>query len=150
MIQKQEINSKKRRTKENIINELHSHNISCLTRLLKPPMARSSDDEKSSDNHSIERSIKKEVENFLELLNEERLADTRTFWIERKDNCPILYKIALKLLSIPSTSAHIERFYSFSGIICQKRSLNISDDIIIKRAMLKANNKMLHTVNACV
>jgi len=53
----------------------------------------------------------------------------------------------LRLLSIPATSAHIERFFSVAGIINSKHSTNISDDLLIERSLLKANIKLLENFN---
>ena len=48
---------------------------------------------------------------------------------------------ALRLLSIPASSAFFERFFSICGTVCTKRNGNMGDDLLIKRSFLKSNLK---------
>jgi len=52
---------------------------------------------------------------------------------------PKLRELFLLLSNIPSTSAYIERFFSITGLVCDKRRLQMSDDLIERRSMLKVN-----------
>lgn len=57
---------------------------------------------------------------------------------------PIFFNLAIITLSIPASSAYIERFFSVSGVVCANtRSFIMKDDLIIMRSMLKANYKIL-------
>jgi len=49
----------------------------------------------------------------------------------------------LLLSNIPSTSSYIERFFSISGIVCDKRRFQMNEDLIECRSMLKANMKQV-------
>ena len=71
------------------------------------------------------------------------IKNTKQFWLKHKINMPILYTFALMVMTISASSAYIERFFSVSGIVCTNKSLNMKDDLIIIRSMLKANYKLL-------
>ena len=60
---------------------------------------------------------------------------------------PNLFKLTVILLNIKSSSAFIERYFSISGIICDKRRLSMKDDLIIMRSMMKTNMKILTELN---
>ncbi len=47
------------------------------------------------------------------------------------------------MLSIPTTSAFIERFFSICGIKTEKRTGNMIDSRLIMRSFLKCNIKLL-------
>lgn len=102
---------------------------------------RTKSDHEECDYRTI---LKVEVDQFITIIKETLITkSTKQFWIDNKKSFPFLFKLALRLLSIPATSAHIERFFSVTGIINSKRSTNISDELLIKRSMLKANLKLL-------
>ncbi len=65
------------------------------------------------------------------------------FWLENKAMMTILFKTAIILLNIPSSSAFIERFFSICGVVCECRRERQSDDMIICRSKLKANIEIL-------
>ena len=92
--------------------------------------------------------IKKEVSEYVSIITETKITvSTKKFWLDNKKKFPNLFKLTLRLLSIPATSAHIERFFSVAGIINSKHSTNISDDLLIERSLLKANIKLLENFN---
>ena len=68
---------------------------------------------------------------------------TKQFWLTHQTSLPILSTLAVKLLNIPSTSACIERYFSICGIICNKRNGNMKPELIIQRALLRANHILL-------
>lgn len=62
--------------------------------------------------------------------------------MERKyEKMPKLATLSLVILNIMSSSAHIERFFSKSGIICREGSMNMKDDLVICRSMLNQTLK---------
>ena len=71
---------------------------------------------------------------------------TSVFWKEKRQELPNLFKLSIILLNISSTSAFIERFFSISGIVCENRRANMTDDLIVMRSMLKANMSILGTL----
>ena len=60
---------------------------------------------------------------------------------------PNLFELQVILLNLPATSSFIERFFSLSGIVCDIKRLNMTDDLVIKRSMLKANMNILRDLN---
>ena len=64
---------------------------------------------------------------------------TAAFWSENKDDLPKLFELQIILLNIPATSSFIERFFSICGIVCDARRLNMEDDLIEMRSMMKTN-----------
>ena len=73
--------------------------------------------------------------------------NTSDIWKKFKNKLPILYQLQLVLLNIPATSNFIERFFRFSDIVCDIRRLNMTDDLIIMRSLMKANMHILKDLN---
>lgn len=74
-----------------------------------------------SSNESHEVKLKKEISFFELLIKEKKFSSTTEFWCQNADKLPNLHRLALRLLSIPASSAHIERFFSLSGAISLKK-----------------------------
>jgi hypothetical protein len=72
---------------------------------------------------------------------------TLSFWKTHKTKMPKLFQLSIILLNITSTSAFIERFFSISGIVCDSRRLNMTEDLIIMRSLMKANIHILTELN---
>lgn len=100
--------------------------LNCLTSL-----TRASLNSESEENDFTEK-VKKEIQLFRSLLNEKDLSSTVKFWRENKRRLPCLFKLVLRLLTIPTTSAEAERFFSVVGKINAKAS-NISDITFAKK-----------------
>lgn len=98
----------------------------------------------SSDENKIDNNISNEVSNYLILLDNIDYEGTnyKKFWLENKKNFPNLYNLALRLFSIPASTAEIERFFSVTGNI-NKKNCNTSDKLLIERALLKVNLKLI-------
>jgi hypothetical protein len=100
----------------------------------------------------IVNKIEKEVIFFAELLKDINLiktfSDDKQFWKKYKSNMPTIYKFCLIVLNIPSSGSFIERFFNISGIICDKRSGNISNGLVCARSLLKANYKLIIKLSA--
>jgi len=61
---------------------------------------------------------------------------------------PNLRDLALKLLTIPSTSAFVERFFSICGVVNDKRRTNMREDTFVARTLLKPNVKILNELRS--
>jgi len=70
--------------------------------------------------------------------------NNKTFWLNNKKELPNLFKLALLLLNIPSSSAYVERFFSICGIVNRKRAGNMADETLITRAFIKSNINLLN------
>ncbi len=95
--------------------------------------------------------IEKQIDFFKTLILQDdlitKICNNSEFWRKFQDKMPTLYSLALILENIPSTSAQIERFFSITGIICDKKRLRMTHEMIIMRSMLKANISILEELN---
>lgn len=96
---------------------------------------------KQDDDKDLVQSFAKEKALFITKLNNLK-SGTVEFWRENKKELPYLYDLALRLLSIPASSASVERLFSVAGQINNIRAQNMSSDLLIKRTFLKANMKL--------
>ena len=60
---------------------------------------------------------------------------------------PKLFDLQNILLKIPASSSFIERFFSIAGIVCDIKRLNMTDELIIERSMMKAHIEILKELN---
>ncbi|RNA03548.1 zinc finger BED domain-containing DAYSLEEPER-like [Brachionus plicatilis] len=85
--------------------------------------------------------IRRERSIFLELIREKTNLEKTSngFWSEYGYKMPLIYKVALKVFSIPASSAFIERFFSICGLVSDKRSMNMNSETLIDKCMLRSN-----------
>ena len=99
----------------------------------------------------INKALDTEISIFSEILGNpiklKKIKKTSEFWKENKFLMPHLFELQIILLNLPATSSFIERFFIISGIVCDVRRLNMTDDLIIKRSMMKANMNILRDLN---
>ncbi|CAF1060682.1 unnamed protein product, partial [Brachionus calyciflorus] len=88
------------------------------------------------EENELSEKIDKEFNIFTTYLREKKIISTIKFWKENKLKNPILFDLATRLLTIPSTSAEAERFFSVVGKIFST-STNISDNLLIQKSLLK-------------
>jgi len=102
----------------------------------------------------IEKQLEAEIVIFTEFIsnseNLKNLNSSNLFWQKNVLEIPKLGDLYLLLSNIPSTSAYIERFFSIAGLVCDKRRLQMSDDLIECRSMLKANMSQLEELTITV
>ena len=98
-------------------------------------------DDLSKQNHG--KVLKDEVKVFINIITETTFESTKKFWLKYKTSMPNLFNVACKLLSIPATSAFIERFFSLTGQINKQQSNSVSVDLLRTRSMLKAHMKLI-------
>ena len=96
------------------------------------------------DSCSIQNEIKAEKAKFLELLrthstNGLKFTNNTEFWVKNEKELKNLYKLALILNTMQSSTAFLERSFSVSSLISTKRSSNLDPTILQSSAMLKLN-----------
>jgi len=69
------------------------------------------------------------------------------FWKKYYSEMPLLSELFTILDNIPAASAQIERFFSMTGLVCDKRRLRMTKELIIMRSMLLANMSILQNIN---
>ena len=104
-----------------------------------------------SQTFKINKELEKEILIFSEILADiEKLKtfdSTSDFWKQNKSKIPKLYDLSKILLNISASSAFIERYFSICGFVCDRRRLNMNDELIIMRCMLKVNLAILEEMN---
>ena len=83
------------------------------------------------------------IENDIKALGKQTTAE---FWLKNKTELPTLFNVATFLASIPASSAFIERFFSIAGLYSNKRTGNVSVELLCARALLKANARYLQNI----
>jgi hypothetical protein len=68
--------------------------------------------------------------------------DSLTFWQRNKRSLDKLFVPALTVLSIPASSAPVERIFSFSGIFMRPHRSRLSDKNLSAFTYLKCNNSI--------
>lgn len=70
--------------------------------------------------------------------------DCLAFWNDNRKRFPRLYELAMKVHSIPATSAPVERVFSHGGVIMRPhRAGRLSDSNLANLLFLKCNNVAL-------
>ncbi len=97
------------------------------------------------------RAIEREIGTFASLVGNKNVVNSTKanfeFWKENQREIPILFELQLILLNVPATSSFIERFFSIAGIVCDIKRLNMTDELIIERSLMKANIEILKELN---
>lgn len=145
--QKEIIEKKNERMeKRNIRNDMQDlydrEDLSAIRKIGKASLVSSESEDDLIDD------FKKESLSFISLITNKKVVKTQDFWKSHKKELPYLYKLCLRLLSIPASSAFIERFFSITGII-NSNSGNMSDDNLIQRSLFKANLKLFEDIKFC-
>jgi hypothetical protein len=61
------------------------------------------------------------------------------FWHQHKKDLPIMYCLAMKVHSVPATSAPVERVFSHGGIVLRPHRARLADKILSNIVFLKCN-----------
>lgn len=72
-------------------------------------------------------------------------SDERLFWDGTAD-FPLLKEIAISVLSIPATSAPVERIFSIAGNILAEERLRLSDSNLENQIMIRVNKNLMKSV----
>ncbi|XP_055526093.1 uncharacterized protein LOC129718901 [Wyeomyia smithii] len=68
--------------------------------------------------------------------------DIMKYWKQRKVSSPRLYRIAMALLSIPSTQVTVERLFSHSRLVLTDSRTKLSDKMVKDILLLKMNKNL--------
>ncbi len=69
--------------------------------------------------------------------------DPLQFWMENESTYPLLASLAFDVLSIPASSAPVERVFSTAGLVSSGRRNRLSDRNLEREIMLKRNMSFL-------
>ena len=66
--------------------------------------------------------------------------DCLLFWKKNMKELPKLFELAMKVQSVPATSAPVERVFSHGGIIMRPHRARLNDTMLSNNVFLKCNN----------
>lgn len=73
-----------------------------------------------------------------------REKDPMKYWTEKKEQFPYLYKVAMKILAIPTSSASVERFFSKVKELLGDKQLKTREDLLEARMIIIGNKNKFH------
>ena len=68
--------------------------------------------------------------------------DAFAFWSEQKERLPLMYNVAVDVLSVPATTAPVERMFSRASYILSKKRHNLSDEKLEIELLCKFNAEL--------
>jgi len=81
---------------------------------------------------------------YLNLCSQQRASeDCLEFWRKHESDLNKLYRLAMTVLSVPATSAAVERVFSHGGLIIKPHCALMSDKLLSNLIFLKCNNVTL-------
>ena len=86
--------------------------------------------------------LREEIRSYIELKYNEDEQGVE-FWNINQNKYPLLYSMALKYLSIPATSAPVERLFSSSGYIMRPHRSKLIPEHLIEATLLRCNFNLI-------
>jgi hypothetical protein len=117
-----------------------SEGLKSLRNITRSRIVSDSDD---LNKQSKSKTLKDEIKVFLNIIKETKYDSTKKFLLKYKISLPNIFNLSARLLSIPATSAFIERYFSITGQINDKTTNSMSPELLKTKSMLKANIKLL-------
>lgn len=69
--------------------------------------------------------------------------DALTFWFKNKDKYPHLHALALKVLTVPASSAPVERVFSAGGLLLRPHRASLGSKMLSSLIFLKCNHGLV-------
>ena len=83
-----------------------------------------------------------EVEKYLDSPCEPIITNPLTFWRDNKNKYQKLAIVAQKVLSIPASSAPVERLFSIAGKVVRPDRCRLTDERFTKMMFIRCNNNV--------
>ena len=83
--------------------------------------------------------IESEINDYLLALCLSKESDPLSYWKEKRPSFPLLGRIAAKYLSIPATSAPVEKLFSVAGKFIQPERCRLTDTVFEKLIYIECN-----------
>ena len=99
--------------------------------------------QKKNTSSSQEPSTALQVTNYFDLIEHNDVDDAILFWSENKDRFPHMSTLAVKVLSVPASSAPVERIFSTGGIIMRPHRSRLGHTMLSSLVFLKCNYPLL-------
>ena len=81
----------------------------------------------------------RELEIYLGELKKEKIKNSFNFWAKQLDILLQMYNLAIHVLSIPATSAPVERIFSKAKYILSRQRHNLKDKNLESELLFKVN-----------
>ncbi|XP_038061666.1 uncharacterized protein LOC119732280 [Patiria miniata] len=93
---------------------------------------------------SQEDTTRRQLVKYLQVVSESQsILSALQFWQDMAKKLPTLYKLACKVLSVPASSAPVERIFSRGGIIMRPHRARLSAEMLSMLMFLKCNEDIL-------
>ena len=99
----------------------------------------SGEDETASSSTS---SLSVQISQYLSMSDDADKDNCLAFWSRNKNMLDKLFVPAVTILSVPASSAPVERVFSYSGIYCKPHRSRMSDENVARLTYLKCNSKL--------
>uniref|UniRef100_A0A3Q1GY77 HAT C-terminal dimerisation domain-containing protein n=1 Tax=Acanthochromis polyacanthus TaxID=80966 RepID=A0A3Q1GY77_9TELE len=80
---------------------------------------------------------------YFEAIQDSDTDNALVFWTKNRDRFPQLHKLALKVLTVPASSAPVERVFSRGGIIMRPHRARLGHKMLQSLMLLKCNQALL-------
>lgn len=87
-------------------------------------------------------SVKAELIRYMQVSSDEEEADCLGFWKRHAKVFPMLYLVAMRVLTVPATSAPVERVFSHGGLIMRPHRAWLSARTLSCLIFLKCNHSV--------
>ncbi|KAJ8337338.1 hypothetical protein SKAU_G00385580 [Synaphobranchus kaupii] len=88
-------------------------------------------------------SIAAQTSKYFDAIQDTDIDDALVFWTKNHDRFPQLHMLALKALSVPASSAPVERVFSRGGIIMRPHRARLGHKMLQSLIFLKCNQTLL-------
>ncbi|KAK9953880.1 hypothetical protein ABG768_016000 [Culter alburnus] len=94
---------------------------------------------KSQRNLTVDASISDQISKYFSDIQDPCSDSALVFWSKNKDRYPQLHALAVKLLSVPASSAPVERIFSRGGLIMRPHHARLGSRMVSSLIFLKSN-----------
>lgn len=88
-------------------------------------------------------SVRTQISKYFDAIQDSDTDNALVFWDKNQDRFPQLHKLALKVLSVPASSAPVERVFSRGGIIMRPHRARLGHKMLQSLMFLKCNQALL-------
>lgn len=83
--------------------------------------------------------ISAQIQKYFDAIQDTEANTALEFWSQNRERFPQLYSLAVKVLSIPASSAPVERVFSKGGLIMRPHRARLSHKMVTALVFLKSN-----------
>ncbi len=87
--------------------------------------------------------IQTQIHKYFDTIQETDTNAALEFWATNREKFPLLHSLAVKVLSIPASSAPVERVFSKGGIIMRPHRARLTHKMVTELVFLKSNMALI-------